>query len=137
MFLSLAALEESVSKWDAAEKWYQKARETQTAVGDDYGVAIVDANIGNLYLRRDQPLASFNFFRSSHNTFRRFHDGSRSSQVLYSLAIACERSNQILEAADYLRSAIAEVPDWDPLKTQLLSELQRVWRLLESAKRVN
>jgi tetratricopeptide (TPR) repeat protein len=133
-FLSLAALEESVSKWDAAEKWYQTARKIKTALGDDHGVAIVDANLGNLCLRRDQPRASFDFFRSSLDTFRRFRDGLRASQVLYSMAIACERSNQIPEAVEHLESAIEEAPDWDPPKNQLLSELQRVRRLLESGR---
>jgi len=137
VYLSLAALEESVSKWDVAEKWYQMARETKTAVGDDYGVAVVDANLGNLHLRRGDPLASFASFRNSLDTFRRFRDGLRSSQVLYSMAIACERSSQIADGAGYLRSAIEEVPERDPLKKQLQSELQRLSKLLDSSKKAN
>ncbi len=129
IFVSLATLQEGFGRWTDAEGWYKKALEARAEARDEYGMAVVYANLGNLYLKQGNPDMALRHLGTSLRTFQRFRDHFRSAQVLHNMALADERLNDLDSAVEHINQAFAELPQGSRQRDSFKKELARLKRI--------
>src|SRR5262249_34483672 len=82
-------------RYEEAERCYQKAQQIKVEAGDNYGLAFIYANFGNLSLKRNDVQAALKYFTTSLNLFQQFKDRQNTAKVFRNIGIVHEHLNDL------------------------------------------